>query len=121
MRLHDRLGYTIIDMPSVISHAAVDQVALKLWGRIGRFNHKYVVNMEHLDTLQAAHVRILAHIYQLVSNVYSQIFIANAGDTVRTALQFAKIDRDIPVYESLMEFELEKNLQSAPRQAGAII
>ena len=108
MRMHERSGYTIIDMPSVVSHASVEQITLRLWGWIGKLNHKYVVNMENLSSLQAPHVRILAHIFQLVSQVYGNLCIVNAADNVKTAIQFAKIDREIPVYDTLMEFELNK-------------
>ena len=107
--------YTIINIPGRISPEILLSIKQKFEQLIRETEASYVLNMENVDNLFSSTLSVMMHIYKVVGSMGGTLAMVNVAPSVQTALEFLKITTEIPVFPSLLDYELEhETINTAP-------
>lgn len=100
--------HIIIGMPGYLSPESLGGIKSRFTAVASEGYGHVVLDMEKVPHLYSAVVNVIVHLYKELQFFGARLYLVNAGEEVRKAFSFLKLDQSIPVYSSMIEFEMEE-------------
>lgn len=103
MNIIEKDDYYIIEMPD---HA--DPSLAELPSAIQKSKKKFVLDVKNIPHLYSAGMGYITLLQMEIAEGNGTLCIVNANEEVESGLRALKLDTIIPIYSSLVDFELEQ-------------
>lgn len=117
MGIEEKKGYAIIEMSDCLFLDNIEYIVQCL---IVGISHpkEIVLDMTKVNNLHSSGLRLITLLLSKVMQKGSKLFIVGASDRIRSALFSVNLDSAITLFDSVLDFEMEREwLQEAGKAA----
>ena len=97
----------IITIPARIHSEILDRIKAEYGRMVSVEGADYVLNMKAVDNLYSATLNLILHIHALVKERHGKACLVDVAEHLRAAIHTMKIDTVLPVYATMLDFEME--------------
>ena len=109
MKITQAGGYLLAAMENIPS-GDLDQAQKDLASLVAKAGVRIALDMESMRNLYSPEISLVVKLHKDIVASKGELAIVNASAEVENVLRTANIDRIIPIYRTLEEFEIEKDL-----------
>lgn len=106
MKIVEKEEFNLMKMPAYITLSAADEAAETFKNEPERKKKQYLLDMADVPHLYSSGIRLIVQLYKQVKELNGKMFIVNANEEVISGIQAANLDKEIPVFDSMVEYEL---------------
>lgn len=115
MNISPQKGYIIIQLPPHLSADTIEHYQAELKDPEHPVNEmlakqkeaKFVLDLEKVTNLYSIGIRLIAFLQKHITDAGGKVFFVNANEAVGLVLRTSGMDQLIPVYDTILDFELE--------------
>jgi anti-anti-sigma factor len=110
MNIQEKDDYTLLEMPARFS-PDWDQTKNSLPSSVLKEGRNFVLDMENATTIHSASIRFISQLHKEITDAKGKLIIVNASQEAENVLRNTKLDRVIPLFSSIIDFEMESGSQ----------
>ncbi len=109
MKLTQVNGYSLILFESVAPHD-LDEAKVKISELLGHAGRRIAINLESFRNIFSPEISLIVKIHKEVAAAQGELAIVNASEEVENVLRTTNVDRVIPIYRTVEEYEIDRDL-----------
>jgi anti-anti-sigma regulatory factor len=104
---YDEETCTIVEIPAYLTQWDIEEWVGKTLFTLKTPGIPCIIDMARVRNVFSATVHLIMRIYEKAGRMGSEVYIINACETVRNALESLELDKKIPVYPDHLTIMLE--------------
>ncbi len=108
MNFVEKDGYTLIEMPTYLSAEVIEETERNFSSVIQKEGSQFVLDMEKVQHLFSSGVRLITSLNKVVTEKKGKLALVNVTEDVEKALRSINLDKIISIYNSIIDFEIER-------------
>jgi len=110
MNIVEKRDYAIVEMPPELNEKDLETIKNEIAGPNNAESKNIVLNMEHIKYIYSMEISLIIRLIKDMKSLGGQLNIVNANTQVEKVMKAANLDKLVPLYKTLEELELEKDL-----------
>ncbi|MBD3420487.1 MAG: STAS domain-containing protein [Chitinivibrionales bacterium] len=107
-------GYTLITMPEDVQPSDAEEIKSAVPKLVRKCKDIIAVNLECMKRIYSAGIGVIVKLHTEARSLGRQVCVVNMAQPVEAALGSVRVDKIMPLFKTLEQFELEYNLIDFP-------
>jgi anti-anti-sigma factor len=92
----------------MVSKDSIDEVKRALSAVVKPEGREFMLDMGKVVHLYSSAIGLITHFHNAITDAKGKLYIVNANEEIQNALCSVNLDKIVPIYPTMFDFELEK-------------